>query len=259
MLIVILVLGVSFNVEASSIPKYINGNVYDELDVISKDTVDIVDSVNLNMSNNKEFKGAQIMIATIKDLGGRPAFDYSVDFFNEVTIGSSKENNGILILLAKDSSKEGYNVEIRVGYGLEGALNDGKVGRIIDKAIRPSVKSDNIDEGIRQGFLDISNEIDKEYGSKIISNELQKNYTPTSDLDVGMSINVGKAIVILLIIVVAVIAMLAMVTKNPLFIDLLYVIIQLLLSIGGGSSNNSGSNRSGGGGRTGGGGAGRSM
>lgn len=36
------------------------------------------------------------MIATIENLDGQDAFDYSVDFFNTVTIGNKDEDNGVL-------------------------------------------------------------------------------------------------------------------------------------------------------------------
>lgn len=41
------------------------------------------------------------MIATIENLDGQDAFDYSVDFFNTVTIGNKDEDNGVLKWLTK--------------------------------------------------------------------------------------------------------------------------------------------------------------
>lgn len=42
----------------------------------------------------------------------------------------SKLDNGVLIVLALEERK----IRIEVGYGLEGAITDGTVGQILDRA-----------------------------------------------------------------------------------------------------------------------------
>ena len=64
-------------------------------------------------------------------------------------------------------------VHHHVGYGLEGALPDGKTGRIQDQYIIPYLKNDNYDEGIKNGFSAILEEVCKEYNIEI--SEAQKS------------------------------------------------------------------------------------
>ena len=66
----------------------------------------------------------------------------------------------MLLLLALEERE----FRIEVGYGLEGALNDAKTGRIQDDYIIPYLKDDNWDEGIRNGYSKILQEVSNEYG-----------------------------------------------------------------------------------------------
>ena len=52
---------------------------------------------------------------------------------------------------------------MKFGYGLEGAITDGKAGRILDDYVIPYFKDDNWDDGIENGFNAILSEVCKEY------------------------------------------------------------------------------------------------
>ena len=64
---------------------------------------------------------AQVVIATVEDLGGEEPYEYATALGREWGIGDEEKDNGILILLSRDDRE----IFIAVGYGLEGALNDG--------------------------------------------------------------------------------------------------------------------------------------
>lgn len=72
--------------------------------------------------------GAQVVVVTVKSLNGEDLESYSLNLARSWRIGSDKNDDGILLLLAVDERK----VRIEVGYGLEGALPDSKTGRILD-------------------------------------------------------------------------------------------------------------------------------
>ena len=89
--------------------------------------------------------------------------EYARDLFNKWGVGNRNESNGVLFLIAKDDKK----TRIEVGYGLEGAINDGKAGAILDDFVIPEFKHGHYDTGITKGFLAIVKEIQKEYDIKI--------------------------------------------------------------------------------------------
>lgn len=103
---------------------------------------------------------AQVVVVTIDSLQGEPIEDYAYQLFNEWGIGTEKKDNGVLILVAIGDRQS----RVEVGYGLEGALPDGKTGRIQDTYMIPYFRDGDYDSGIENGFLAIVREVYDEYG-----------------------------------------------------------------------------------------------
>ena len=237
-----------------------NVHVYDEMNVVSEQTENIVNSVNRQLKEHGD--GAEIMIATISDLAGKDAFTHSVDFYNNVTIGSEKKDNGVLIFLARDEIEAKEFIEIRTGYGLEGALTDGRAGAIIDSAMMDNIKNKDFDIALRQGFLEVSNAISEEYNIEL---SISDTYNFESAVDYEEpGLTTSPLIIKIVIAIAGILILLTLITGNPIFIDILFFALRIFAlsgsssssSISSSSSRSSGSSRSGG--RTGGGGAGRS-
>lgn len=89
----------------------------------------------------------EIAIVTVESIGIYDIADYSLQLFNKWKIGGKKNNNGILILAAKDERK----IWITSGRGLEGVLPDGLIGQIIREQIEPNFKEGRFFEGFDQG------------------------------------------------------------------------------------------------------------
>jgi len=104
--------------------------------------------------------GAQVVVVTINSLNDEPLEEYANALFREWGIGSAKEDNGVLILVSIGDRMS----RIEVGYGLEGALPDGKTGRIQDNYMIPYFKDGEYGKGILNGFLAIVKEVYTEYG-----------------------------------------------------------------------------------------------
>ncbi|WP_129725004.1 TPM domain-containing protein [Xylanivirga thermophila] len=131
---------------------YIN----DYADVLDSDTEEYI----LNHSMDLERQtGAQIVVLTIDSLNDEPLEDFSIDVLRSWGIGQKDEDNGVLILLVAGDRKS----RIEVGYGLEGALTDGKTGRIQDEYMLPYFKSGDYSSGILEGYRSVLMEIYKEY------------------------------------------------------------------------------------------------
>ena len=90
--------------------------------------------------------------------------DYPIEMLSEETatknkVGTAKNDNGILLLIAKDDRE----LRIEVGYGLEGAVPDAIASSIIRNVIRPQFRNDDYYAGISDGVNAIIQAIGGEY------------------------------------------------------------------------------------------------
>lgn len=106
---------------------------------------------------------AQLIVVTVESLEGKSVEDYALDISRDWGIGDKNKNNGVLFLLSTRDRK----VKIEVGYGLEGAINDGKAGRILDQYGIPYFEDDNWNRGISEVYVSLLTEIYNEYGIEV--------------------------------------------------------------------------------------------
>lgn len=131
--------------------------VYDEAGIISNNLKNEIITVNRNLESQV---GAQIVVAVVENLkGSSGAQEYANKLFEKWQIGNTERDNGILMLIAMEEK----DMWIEIGYGLEGAIPDGKAGEIRDKYILPYFSQDQYEEGIRNGFYALSTEVAEEY------------------------------------------------------------------------------------------------
>lgn len=116
--------------------------------VLSKGAVASLDQLIRSVKNQG---GPQISVLTVPDLGGETIESYSIQVVDNAKLGTSKDDNGVLLLLALKERK----VRIEVGQGLEGALPDAYSKRIVDLAIVPYLKRGDFDAAMEQGVVGI--------------------------------------------------------------------------------------------------------
>ena len=90
--------------------------------------------------------GAEIAVVTVSEVEGT-AKDFATELFNRWGIGDREANNGVLVLLVVDARR----VEIETGYGVEGILTDGWLGRMMDEGMVPQFKAGELGEGLVAG------------------------------------------------------------------------------------------------------------
>lgn len=221
--------------------------VYDETGTISESLKNEIVEINKAID---EKSGAQIVVAVVENVeGSSGAQEYANKLFEKWKIGDSEKDNGVLFLV----SMEERELWIEIGYGLEGALPDGKVGGIRDNYVIPYFKSGDYNEGIRQGFYALVEEVSKEYNIEDIGVESPK----ATEESASTSSGIGEIIIVVGIV--------ALVILDMIFFrgTITMIIIRIFLGgrgpggFGGGSGGGS-SRGSGGGGSSGGGGAGGS-
>lgn len=130
----------------------------------------------------------EIAVVTINSIGDYDIADYTVQLYNKWHIGGKKNNNGILMLVAREQRK----IWITTGYGLEGALPDGLVGQIIRDEMEPAFKEGNFYEGIDNATDAIMDAARGEYKAEPKERHKEKN-------------GPGTAVIIVIIIVLFII------------------------------------------------------
>src|SRR4051812_17575087 len=73
----------------------------------------------------------QVLILIVPTAGGNSIEDLALEVMRQWGVGTKANNNGIVILVAKDDRK----ITIQTGYGLEGAVPDLTARSIIDNSI----------------------------------------------------------------------------------------------------------------------------
>lgn len=130
--------------------------VNDTANILNSDTEQYIIEINKKLYDKT---GAQIVVVTVNNLEGKSIEEYSTELFRSYGIGDKNKNNGVLFIVSIEDRK----TRIEVGYGLEGRLTDGKTGRILDSYVVPYFSDDNWNEGIKNGFNAILEEVCSEY------------------------------------------------------------------------------------------------
>ncbi|RKD32732.1 TPM domain-containing protein [Thermohalobacter berrensis] len=224
--------------------------VYDEANILDETVENYIVETNESLHSKT---GAQIVVATVNSLQNRSIEEYANRLFRYWEIGSKEKNNGILFLIAPTENK----MRIEIGYGLEGAIPDGKAGEIRDKMIIPYFKKGNYNKGTLEGFKALVKEVKIEYNIDSNSNEHKRfifepnnEHSPQKSKEgiANLFDSVKKIIIIIGIIIFLII--------DFTFFDgfLTFTFIRIA-SRGGFNFNGGGNDNHGGGGSSGGGGA----
>jgi uncharacterized protein len=87
--------------------------------------------------------GRAFAVATVKSLEGYPVEDYAYRLGRYWKLGSAKNNDGVLLLVAPSEHK----VSVATGYGAGAYMTDAMSGVIIREAILPRFKQNPPDYG----------------------------------------------------------------------------------------------------------------
>lgn len=238
-------LGMGFAAMAADPLPGLKGDIYvqDMTNTLSPSTVEKIRYIGGLLEDKTK---AQVVTAVVGDIPNGDMESYATDLFRHWGIGDKNENNGVLLVVSPTQHK----VRIEVGYGLEGAINDAKAGRILDRDFIPAAKEGDYDKAVLTTYLAIVGVVMEEYGITakdlgtpgVVSKVDRSDYWETLPAWVKMLLFLG---VICL-----------------LYMDWKYnhglLTIALLRAISRGGSGGGGGFRGGGGGSSGGGGASRS-
>lgn len=146
---------------------------------------------------------AQVVVVTIDSLDGYDVDEYALELGRKWGVGSKDNDNGVVILLSLSDRQ----ISIQVGYGLEGCLNDGKVGRILDNYAIPYLSNNDYSSGLTEAYKAVAAVVCEEYGIELNQDYQidyyadEGEYTGSSDEGVGQVMLVVSTIALILLIV----------------------------------------------------------
>jgi uncharacterized protein len=123
----------------------LTGRIVDDAGILSDPTKR--ELTGILAGDEQKFGGRQIVVVTLKSLGGYEISDYGYQLGRTWGIGQKGKNNGALIIVAPNERK----ARIEVGYGLEGELTDAQSRIIIERYMKPAFKRGDYDAGIVAG------------------------------------------------------------------------------------------------------------
>lgn len=116
-------------------------------------------ALNNELSELEKHTSVEIAIVTIDSLPPDETIQsYANKLLNEWGIGKQGEDNGLLILIAVQERR----IQVETGYGLEGTLPDGRIGRILDAHLE-ELSSGNYGTALEGIVSDFSEIIRSEY------------------------------------------------------------------------------------------------
>jgi uncharacterized protein len=115
--------------------------VSDYAHVLSAETVARLDRLCTQLDHSQA--NAQVAVVTVRNLDGDDAADYANQMETKWKMGKKGSDRGVLLLLAVDDHK--YRID--VGFGLEGILNDAKVGDF-GRTMRPYLQANDYDSAV---------------------------------------------------------------------------------------------------------------
>ena len=126
----------------------LSGRVVDNAGILSAETQQ---KLTAYLTEHEQQTGNQVVVATVKDLGGTDIADYGYQLGRAWGIGQKGKNNGAVIIISPST----HNVRIEVGYGLEGDLTDAQSKLIIENVMLPAFRKGDYDGGVLAGTVNV--------------------------------------------------------------------------------------------------------
>ena len=130
-------------IDVNALP--MNRPVVDMTQTLNHNEVSQLEQRLLELHQSGKAQAAVVIVPTTADV---PIFDYAVSIAKRWQLGSAKNDEGLLMVIAINDRK----IYTLTGYGLEGVLPDAALKRITREYIQPAFKQGNYAKGINAGF-----------------------------------------------------------------------------------------------------------
>lgn len=179
-----------------------------------------INELNEKGTHLEEGTGAELLLMTMSSTGQEHRQDFALRALREYGVGKAEKDNGIVILLNLDNDNEFNNrgIEVQVGYGVEGYLNDAKIGRIIDNVAYDDLVAGDYETALTNLYSALYDESLKAYGYE--DGEFTRD-EPEEDTGTGQDDSIFAILI-----------------RLGIFMTVLYIIYKMVS--GGGGSGGSG-------------------
>lgn len=165
------------------------GYVVDETALLSPLQIQQMTAASRALANAS---GIEVATLVVNSTEGVPIEQYAESVFRSWGLGQKKANNGLLFV----TSLRDKRTRIEVGYGLEGVLNDGKVGALLDRYVIPFYKAKRFQEGVVAGHLAIVDTLATAYQLDL---KINKPPPPATDIPVELLLVIGILVLALIV------------------------------------------------------------
>lgn len=107
-------------------------------------TPDEEQALEQKLINYNDTTSTQIAVVTITSIGGYDINQYATQLGEKWGVGGKKNDNGLIILIAKDERK----VAIQTGYGMEAIVPDAIAKRITERTLKPNFQQGDYYKGL---------------------------------------------------------------------------------------------------------------
>ena len=190
----------AFAAQLPSLPK--DQCVVDDAGVLSSSTVQTITELNAQLESS--CSGAQIGVLTVEYTGNDSTEDYGTQAFNAWGIGSSSQNNGVLILLVMESARyEDGDYYLTYGDGFRNTTLE-KQSSAIAQTMEDQFAAKDYDGAVTTCARNVANTIADIYGVSLSGSAVQPGYQ-------GSQSSGGSAVTDILTLVVSVVLLIVII------------------------------------------------
>ena len=142
--------------------------VVDSAGMLSSDTETWLDTFNGTLQD--QCKGAVIAVLTVQSTGALDIADYTAQAFNTWGVGDKTANNGVLLLLSRESPYyDNGDYYAAIGKGFGGTRVDTELSTILQNYMEDSFDAGNYDAAVQSAVNAIGQVIADQYGVSLNS------------------------------------------------------------------------------------------
>lgn len=182
-------------VNAASIPAKPTAGQYvvDQTNVLSSKEIQTINAIGTLL--DRSGKG-QLAVVVVPSFGDDAPSDYALNVLRGWGVGHSGKDDGFVLAVAMEDKK----LFLTVGYGLEGVLNDAKIGQLLDTYAIPSFRQGQYGQGIVRTVWQTAQIIDPDISKQSQGTAQQAQADNTIELSWWQVLLIGGGIILFLMV-----------------------------------------------------------
>jgi uncharacterized protein len=158
LLLSILMIGGVFAQDLAAVPA-LTGHVNDQAGMLSA-----AERANLEqtLTEYEARTGSQIAVLLVNSTAPEAIEQYGIRVADAWKLGRTKVDDGVILIVAKNNTKDLRRLRIEAGRGVEGALTDAQSKRVLEDIIAPYFRQNDYYGGLNAGVTAISALLNRE-------------------------------------------------------------------------------------------------